>query len=113
MSLQTLQKPRRSFAEETSILDGLRKSLECETEMEVPQQVASEWEACPESATLETKILSGTHRQVQNVRVRLDHSGITVYGVSSSYYLKQLVTQIVQTFAPAVPLVNRVLVQGK
>lgn len=114
MSLQILQKPRRSFAEETSILDGLRKSLECETEMEVPQQQAApQWESCPAPAKLETEILSGTHQQVRNVKVRYDHAGITVYGVSSTYYLKQLVTQIVQTFAPSVPLVNRVLVQAK
>ncbi|QDV49375.1 hypothetical protein [Gimesia fumaroli] len=115
MSLQILQKPRRSFAEETSILDGLRKSLECEPEMEVPpqQQPAPQWESCPAPAKLETEILSGTHQQVRNVKVRYDHSGITVYGVSSTYYLKQLVTQIVQTFAPSVPLMNRVLVQGK
>lgn len=115
MSLQTLQKPRRSFAEETSILDGLRKSLECEPEMEVPQQqqVPSQWESCPAPAKLETEILSGTHQQVRNIKVRCDHSGITVYGVSSTYYLKQLVTQIVQTFAPSIPLMNRVLVQGK
>ncbi|WP_339733879.1 hypothetical protein [uncultured Gimesia sp.] len=114
MSLQTLQKPRRSFAEETTILDGLRKSLECQPEMEVSQQdLPSQWEACPAPATLEAEILSGTHQQIQNVKVRCDHAGITVYGVSSTYYLKQLVTQVVQTFAPSVPLVNRVLVQGK
>ncbi|MCA9017281.1 MAG: hypothetical protein KDA77_18255 [Planctomycetaceae bacterium] len=113
MSLQILQKPRRSFAEETSILDGLRKSLECQPEMEFPQQVSSQWEDCPAPATLESEILSGTHQQVRNVKVRYDHAGITVYGVSSTYYLKQLVTQIVQTFAPSVPLMNQVLVQGK
>ena len=115
MSLQTLQKPRRSVAEETSILDGLRKSLECEPELEIPPQlqVPSQWESCPPPAKLETEILSGTHQQVRNVKVRYNHAGITVYGVSSTYYLKQLVTQIVQTFAPSVPLMNQVLVQGK
>lgn len=113
MSLQILQKPRRSFAEETSILDGLRKSLECKSEMEVQSQAAPQWESCPAPAALVSEIHTGTHQQVRNLKVRCDHSGITVYGVSSSYYLKQLVTQVVQTFAPSVPLMNRVLVQGK
>ncbi|QDV17865.1 hypothetical protein Pan153_25210 [Gimesia panareensis] len=113
MSLQILQKPRRAFAEETSILDGLRKSLSPVVEEKVSAPAFSKWESCPEPAELETEIVSGTHQQVRNIKVRCDHSGITVYGVSSSYYLKQLVTTIVQTFAPSVPLMNRVMVQAK
>ncbi|MFI4850675.1 hypothetical protein [Gimesia chilikensis] len=111
MSLQILQKPRRAFAEETRILDGLRKSLKPVVEQSA--SAASQWESCPEAEELETEIVSGTHQQVRNIKVRCDHAGITVYGVSSSYYLKQLVTTIVQTFAPSVPLMNRVMVKVK
>lgn len=113
MSLQILQKPRRAFAEETRILDGLRKSLNPVVDQDVAESVCSQWESCPEPAELESEIVSGTHQQVRNIKVRCDHSGITVYGVSSSYYLKQLVTTVVQTFAPSVPLMNRVMVQAK
>ncbi len=114
MSLQILQKPRRAFAEETTILDGLRKSLKPVVEQSASvSAAASQWESCPEAEELETEIVSGTHQQVRNIKVRCDHAGITVYGVSSSYYLKQLVTTIVQTFAPSVPLMNRVMVKVK
>ncbi len=113
MSLQILQKPRRAFAEETTILEALRKNLNPAAEQEVKQSVSSQWESCPEPAELESEIVSGTHQQVRNIKVRCDHAGITVYGVSSSYYLKQMVTTVVQTFAPSVPLMNRVMVQAK
>lgn len=118
MPLQILQKPLSSFAEETNSLEshyenGDYETSHCQPEAKVSQPVASKWESCPAPASLETEILSGTHQQVQNIKVRCDHSGITVYGVSSSYYLKQLVTQTVQTFAPSIPLINRVLVHAK
>ena len=113
MSLQSLQKPLSSFAEETSPLERLFENDACQPEIEIAQRVASEWKSCPAPARLESEILSGTHQQVRNLKVRCDHSGITVYGVSSSYYLKQLVTQTVQTFAPSIPLMNRVLVHAK
>ncbi|MCA9005467.1 MAG: hypothetical protein KDA70_09370 [Planctomycetaceae bacterium] len=87
--------------------------VESKPSREVSQRYTAAWESCPAPAKLESEILSGTHHQVQNVKVRCDHAGITVYGVSSSYYLKQLVTQTVQTFAPSIPLMNRVLVQAK
>lgn len=113
MSLQILQKPLSSLAEETTILEDLLENTDCQTEMKMSERVSSKWESCPAPAKLETEIRSGTHRQVQNVKVRCDHAGITVYGVSSSYYLKQLVTQTIQTFAPSIPLANRILVQAK
>ena len=113
MSLQILQKPLNSFAEETSSLECLSENDHCQPEMEVSQRVASKWKSCPAPAKLESEILSGTHQQVRNLKVCCDHSGITVYGVSPSYYLKQLVTQTVQTFAPSIPLMNRVLVHAK
>ncbi|WP_417380390.1 hypothetical protein [Gimesia sp.] len=109
MSLQILQKPERTVAEETISVAHRSERVE----REVSQRFTASWDSCPAPAKLESEILSGTHRQVQNVKVRCDHAGITVYGVSSSYYLKQLVTQTVQTFAPSVPLMNRVLVQAK
>lgn len=113
MSLQILQKPQRTVAEETITAEALVELVECQPEREVGQRFTAAWDSCPAPARLESEILSGTHRQVQNVKVRCDHAGITVYGVSSSYYLKQLVTQTVQTFAPSIPLMNRVLVQAK
>ena len=113
MSLQILQKPRRAFAEETSMLDGLKRSLERPVAQETTESARDQWDACPAPSKLETEIISGTHQQVRNIKVRCDHSGITVYGISSSYYLKQMVTTIVQTFAPSVPLMNRVMVQAK
>lgn len=114
MSLQILQQPLNSFAEATNALEGLYENDQYQPEIEVSERVASgKWESCPAPAKLESEILFGTHQQVHNVKVRCDHSGITVYGVSPSYYLKQLVTQTVQTFAPSIPLVNRVLVHAK
>lgn len=113
MSLQILQKPRNVVAEEPTILESLFEDTNRQAKQKMSQQVSSKWESCPAPAKLETEILSGTHRQVQNVKVCCDHSGITVYGVSSSYYLKQLVTQTIQTFAPSIPLANRILVQAK
>lgn len=111
MSLQILQKPLNSLAEETKALESLFENAEYPPEIETLQQDSNSWEACPEPFELETEIIAGTHQQVQNLKVRCDHSGITVEGVSSSYYLKQLVTQTVQTCAPSIPLMNRVLVQ--
>ncbi|MFH1302178.1 MAG: hypothetical protein ABIK07_14050 [Planctomycetota bacterium] len=114
MSLQILQKPLSSFAEETNSQEDLYENDHRQPAVEISQRVAtSKWESCPAPVKLESEILFGTHQQVQNVKVRCDHSGITVYGVSPSYYLKQLVTQTVQTFAPSIPLVNRVLVHAK
>ncbi|QDT90560.1 hypothetical protein [Gimesia algae] len=113
MSLQILQKPERPVAEETITAEALMERVESTPPREVAQRFTAAWDTCPAPAKLESEILSGTHRQVQNVKVRCDHAGITVYGVSSSYYLKQLVTQTVQTFAPSIPLMNRVLVQAK
>lgn len=111
MSLQILQKPLNSLAEETKVRESLIENKEYPAEVETFQQDSPAWEACPEPFELETEIIAGTHKQVQNLKVCCDHSGITVEGVSSSYYLKQLVTQTVQTFAPSIPLMNRVQVQ--
>ncbi|HBL44487.1 hypothetical protein [Gimesia sp.] len=113
MSLQILQKPQRPVAEETITVEPRFERVENQPEREVSRQLTAAWDSCPAPAKLESEIHSGTHHQVQNVKVRCDHAGITVYGVSSSYYLKQLVTQTVQTFAPSIPLMNRVLVQAK
>lgn len=114
MSLQVLQKPLSSLAEETNSPKPLLEDVEFQpTRMETSQQISSKWESCPAPVKLETEIVTGTHRQVRNVKVSCDHSGITVYGVSPSYYLKQLVTQTVQTIAPAIPFTNRIIVQAK
>jgi hypothetical protein len=113
MSLQILQKPPNIIAEETSPLESHDENRHDQPELEIPQRVDSQWKSCPAPARLESEILSGTHQQVRNLNVRCDHSGITVYGVSPSFYLKQLVTQTVQTFAPSIPLMNRVLVHAK
>ncbi|MCH9654000.1 MAG: hypothetical protein K0U86_15115 [Planctomycetes bacterium] len=113
MSLQILQNPLKSFAEETSTLESDFEHGHDPLEMEIPERVSREWASCPSPASLESEILAGTHQQIRNLKVQCDHSGITVYGVSASYYLKQLVTQCVKTLAPSVPLMNRVLVNAK
>ncbi|WP_298864650.1 hypothetical protein [uncultured Gimesia sp.] len=113
MSLQILQKPLNSIAEETSALESDFENGHDPLEMEIPQRFARELTSCPAASRVESEILSGTHQQIQNLQVQCDHSGITVYGVSGSYYLKQLVTQSVLTLAPSTPLMNRVLVRAK
>ncbi len=113
MSVQILQKPLNTFAEETSALESHDENDHGPLETEIPQPFVREWTSCPAPARLESEILAGTHQQIWNLKVQCDHSGITVYGVSASYYLKQLVTQSVQTLAPSIPLMNRVFVQAK
>lgn len=113
MSLQILQKPPKSITEETNSPVSLFENDPGAPKMETPQRFDTVWKSCPAPEKLEGEIFAGTQRQVRNIRVCCDHAGITVYGVSSSYYLKQLVTQIVQTFAPSIPLMNQVLVHAK
>ncbi len=113
MSLQMLHKTLHTFEEEIRTEESHYENHLAQAEIKSAKRVDHKWSSCPEPATLEREILSGTHQQVRKVKVCCDHSGITVYGVSPSYYLKQLVTQTVQEIAPSIPLMNRVFVQTK
>lgn len=113
MSLQLLHKTPHTFEEEIRTEESSFENQLTQPKIKSSKRADHKWSSCPEPATLERQILSGTHQQVRNVKVSCDHSGITVYGVSPSYYLKQLVTQTVQEIAPSIPLLNRVLVQTK
>ncbi len=113
MSLQMLHKTPHTFEEETGAEESSYENQLTQPKIKSTKRADHKWSSFPEPATLERKIVSGTHQQVRNVKVSCDHSGITVYGVSPSYYLKQIVTQTVQEIAPSIPLLNRVFVQTK
>jgi len=61
-------------------------------------------------STLECNVKQKTNRQVRDLEINYGHRGITVTGTSRSYYIKQLVTQAIQSHLPEANLENRILV---
>jgi len=78
MSLQILQQPCNSFAEETSSPASLFEDGQGEPERETSKRFEAKWKSCPAPEKLEGEILVGTQQQVRNIKVCCDTLHIVV-----------------------------------